>query len=489
MATYNPISLKTQPKQVTALKQSQLLMMLPQMQQAITLLQMPVMELTPLIEAEMERNPLLEQEETDEDESIEEEETDHDDPEREISFDENDFETFMQMDEQWRESLSDQLQADDPHQSSEMEKRKSFLESNLTTPPSLFSHLMNQAKDTFSDPKELLIAESLIGNFDEYGYLKTSLEEIAALSGCLVESLQKILEKIQTFDPFGVGARSVQECLLIQLRCLNKADSLAYKIIRDHYEDLIHNHIPKIQKSLSCQNHEIRESIEKQIAKLDLRPGAWYALPNNANIVPDILIRQDRDQLFIDTNDDFLPTLRLNRRYMSLLEDKDVPAETKEYIQHHLLSAKWLSRNIRQRNETLIRITEYLTKKQDQFFSKAEGELVPLTMKEVAQELHLHESTIARAVANKYVNCSRGLLPLRAFFTTAYSNKEGKEISSSTVQGAIQELIKREDKKKPLTDEKIVEKLQERGIVCARRTVSKHRRTLNIGNTTQRKKY
>lgn len=484
-----PISLKNQPKQVAALKQNQLLMMLPQMQQAITLLQMPVMELMPLIEAEMERNPLLEREmeEIDEEETIEED-SDRD-PEKEIAFDENDFNILKQMDEQWRESLSDQLQLEDPKQTSEIENNKTFLENQLTAPVSLFSHLMDQAKDTFSDPNEFLFAESLIGNFDEYGYLKTPLEEIATLLNCSVEKLQEILKKIQTFDPFGVGGQNVQESLLIQLRCLNKEDSLAYKIIQNHYDDLIHNRIPKIQKSLNCQNQQICEAIEKEIAKLDLRPGAWYNLSTNANIVPDILIRQDQNQLHVDTNDDFLPTLRLNRRYMRLLEDKDVPTETKEYIQQHLLSAKWLSRNIRQRNETLIRITEFLTKKQKEFFATSEGELIPLTMKEVAQELQLHESTIARAVANKYVYCSRGLLPLRSFFTTAYSSKEGKEISSSTVQTAIQELIKNENKKKPLTDDLIAEKLQEKGIVCARRTVSKHRRTLNIGNTSQRKRY
>lgn len=487
-----PISLKLQPKQAMALKQSQLLMMLPQMRQALTLLQMPIMELTPFLEAEMERNPLLECEpqEKEEEEQIDEEEADGDSLlEKEMTFDERDFEVMKQLDEQWRESMADSMQEEDPQHASDQERRKSFAENSLSETPTLFGHLMKQAQESFADPKELALAEALIGHFDEHGFLHTNLEEIATLTQASVPELQKVLKEIQTFEPYGVGAHTVQESLLIQLLCLGKKNSFAYEIVESHYDDLLHNRIPKIQKELHCSYEEIKEAIDKHIAKLDLRPGAWYLHPINHSIIPDLLIRQENEEWIVETNDDSLPSLRLNQRYLRMLEDETLSIETKEFIRHHLMSAKWLVRNIYQRNDTLLRIGQYLVKKQKAFLGTPDGELLPLTMKEVAEELELHESTIARAVANKYVHTPRGLLSLRSFFTTAYSNSQGQEISANTVCEAIQELINTEDKKKPLSDEAISLKLKERGILCARRTVAKHRHNLNIGTAQQRKQF
>lgn len=491
------MSLKLQPKQTQNLKQNQLLMMLPQMQQAITLLQIPVQEMMQIIEQEMERNPILElsedantQEERNEalSKELSEENMDIDTPvEKEMSFNDRDFDVLKQLDEDFRDHFA---QSEDyTPRTMEDEKRKVFLENSIPAPRTLFSHLMEQAKQTFDDQEDLEVAEEIIGNIDDKGYLQVSLEEISALTGYRVDRISNLLSQIQTFEPYGVGATTVQECLLIQLRCLEKQKTLAYQIIEKHYDDLLHNRIPLIQKKLGCSHQDVRHAIDQQIAKLDLHPGAWYSQPASIQIMPDVTVRQEDDKLIVEINDEPIPTLRLNARYLRMLDDETVPQETKEFIKQSVISAKWLVRNISQRNETLVRIVQYLTQIQKEFFIEPDGKLVPLTMREVAEELKLHESTIARAVANKYINSPRGLILLRSFFTNAYTTNQGKDISSQTVREALQKIIEEENKKHPFSDETISKKLKEQGINCARRTVAKYRREFHIGNALQRKKY
>ena len=333
------------------------------------------------------------------------------------------------------------------------------------------------------------MAEALIGNFDERGFLQTSLLEIALLNGFEEHNLQKILVQIQDFEPFGVGAKNLQESLLIQLRCMAKKNTLAYEIIEKHYEDLLHNRIPLIQKSLKCTSDEIANAIDRCISKLDLHPGTWHSRQTVQTITPDVIVRQEDDKLIIETNDDYIPSLRFSSRYMRMLEDENLSLEAKEFIRHKILSAKWLLRNIHQRNETLEKIAHSLTQRQREFFVNPEGKLIPLTMKILSEELSLHESTIARAVANKYIDCPRGLLPLRSFFTNAIVNDEGEDISSNTVKNVLLDIIHNEDKHKPLSDEAISKMIKAKGINCARRTVAKDLAALNIGNTQQRRKF
>ena len=348
---------------------------------------------------------------------------------------------------------------------------------------------MEQARQTFENKEDLQVAETIIGNFDERGYLQMSLEELSTITHYGVDKIKKIIEQIQTFEPYGVGATNVQDCLLIQLRCMGKANSLAYRIIENHYDDLIHNRIPLIQKKLGVSYDIIRNTIDEQIAKLDLRPGTWYSLHVPTQIIPDLTVRQEGENLIVEINDEPIPALRLNSHYLRMLDDQNLPEETKEFIRSSVVSAKWLVRNISQRNETLVRIVQYLTVYQKIFFLEPDGKLVPLTMREVADELKLHESTIARAVANKYINSPRGLVLLRSFFTNSYTTNQGEDISSQTVRDALNKIIESEDKKHPYSDESISGKLKDQGIPCARRTVAKYRRELQIGNALQRRKY
>ncbi|MCB1135368.1 MAG: RNA polymerase sigma-54 factor, partial [Chlamydiia bacterium] len=283
--------------------------------------------------------------------------------------------------------------------------------------------------------------------------------------------------------------RDPREALLIQLRRKGKKASLAYKIIDKHFDDLLHNRIPAIHKGLGASPGEIEAEISKVIGGLSLQPGAAFGDVPVQHVRPDGKIVLEHGELRVEVNDDTLPPLRLNRRYLRMLDDPSLSPEDKEYIMKKAMSGRWLLKNIHQRNETLFRILESLTKRQGDFLRDPVGELKPLTMKVVAEELEVHESTVARAVANKYVDCPRGLLPLRFFFSNSYVTKGDEDVSSHSVKAVLSELIDREDKSKPLSDEALSQLMAERGISCARRTVAKYRREMQIGNTSQRRSY
>ncbi len=489
------LSMDLGQKQGLSQKQNQLLMMLPQMRQAISFLQLPVMELSPLIEAELEHNPVLEYMEDDSEEDEQREAgAEHDEPDgdasasQELAISDENFEVLRQLDEEYRDFFNESGQTV-TSRTQEDEKKQAYLENSIPDSPTLFAYLMEQAQETFATQEELKVAEAIIGNLDDRGFLQTPLEEIALTSQTKLKNIQEVLAVIQTFEPRGIGASSLQDCLMIQLRQQNKEGTIAYLIVEKYFDDLLHNRIPTIQRNLNCSYADICDAIEQHIAKLDFRPGALLRNQEIQSIIPDLMIRAEEDKLFVDINDDSMPSLRLNRRYMRMLEDESLPVETKDYIKQNILSAKWLMRNIYQRNETLQRIGELLADKQKDFLINPEGQLIPMTMKFVAQELQLHESTIARAVSNKYIDTPRGVLPLRSFFSTTYVSAQGEDISAQTVLDAISRIIEEEDKKHPLSDEAISAKLKEQGIICARRTVAKHRQELNQGNALQRRKY
>ena len=492
------MSLNVNQKQGQSLKQSQRLIMSPQMQQAINLLQLPVLELAAAIETEMERNPVLEW--TDEHEvegsRIEEAVSETSEPEQngdliveqEVSFDSTEFEIMKRLDEEFRDHFSES-EGFRKGSAAEDQKLQTFLESSIQSEASLYEHLMSQARQVFHTDEQLHLAELIIGNLNDQGFLEGEINTIALMHNVEEESLKEVVAAVQTFEPYGVGAKNLRESLLVQLRCLDKQHTLAYAIIESCYEDLIHNRIPQVQKKLECTAAEVKEAVEKHIAKLDLHPGAWHAQHRVQHATPDVTIVQRDGQLAVDVNENRMRPFRINNRYLDMLGDEHLPLETKEYIRNKVLSGKWLRRNIDQRNDTIIRIAEFLIKKQEKFFLDPTGQLNPLTMKAVAEELELHESTIARAVSNKYINSPRGLLPLRSFFTNSYANNQGQEVSANTVKDSVLRIIQEEEKAKPLSDDAISKLIKEKGISCARRTVAKYRQELGIGNTSQRKEY
>jgi RNA polymerase sigma-54 factor len=296
-----------------------------------------------------------------------------------------------------------------------------------------------------------------------------------------------MLKEIQTFDPPGVGATSLQESFLIQLERMGEKESLAFFIVARCYNDLLNNRMALIRRKKGCSTLELDKAMH-MISKLDMHPGLGISKDVVQTIVPDVTLKQEGDQLVVEINDDQLPPLRLNPYYMNLFEQTSLSKETKDFMKDKILSAKWLVKSIHQRNQTLFRIAESLAQRQHDFFLNPQGQLTPLTMKTLAEELDVHESTIARAVANKSINTPKGILPLRSFFTGTYVTDEGHDISSKTVKDALLEIIKNENKHKPCSDEILKIQLKKKGIVCARRTIAKYRDEMNIGNTKQRRK-
>lgn len=474
------------------MKLGQRLIMSAHMQQALKLLQLPIQELETFIEEQVVLNPCLEMVDTEDESPSDEENGDLEkksvDEEAEVSISDRDLTILNRLDEDFRDLFSDSESAP-IKRSSQEDKLKAFLEQSICAETTLQEHLKFQAHEIFDTEEECAIAEILIGYIDEFGFLKTALPDISLLHHIEEIKLHAILVGIQTLEPYGVGASTIQESLLIQLRCLKKGDTLAYQIVKNHYDQLLHNQIPLIQKEIKCSFDDIQEAIDKHIAKLDLHPGTHFSQRDAQAIIPDVTLREENDKLIVAVERDCLSNLRLNSRYLKMLNDPDASQETKQFVKHHFISARWLVRNIQQRFSNLERIAQSLAEKQYAFFMNPHGQLLPMTMKSMAEELNVHESTIARTVSNKYISSPRGIFPLRDFFTAKYVLDKGEDLSSRTVKEEILDVINKEDKHHPLSDEKISLRLKEKGIPCARRTVTKYRELLQIGNTQQRRKY
>lgn len=488
------IALTQQVKQGQTLKQQQRLIMSDHMQQALSILQRPVLELAELIQLEMEANPLMEyslgEDEDDWTTEGEREEVDLNADrveEEELEFSDKDFEVLRELDEEFRDLFRDG-QNHSLKKTSEERELKAFQEEQLVSKMTLRDFLISQARETLDTEEELEIAEQIIGNLDETGFLTVTTSEISLLSQFGVDAINKVLKKLQNFDPSGICASNLRESLLKQLERKRQQNSLAYQVVEEYYDELIHNRIPQIQRKMGCDNDKLNQAIYHDIAQLDFHPGNNYSKEVIMPIIPDLIIEGDDGELSVRVQDeDYMPRFRFNGNYLKLLADKETPKETKDFIKQKLLSAKWLMRNIHHRGSTLENIAKSLIKYQHPFFSNPQGRLTPLTMRSLAEELDVHESTIARAVANKYIDTPRGVFPLRFFFSTGMVMASGSDISNKTIQDLVREIIENENKTDPLTDEKITQLLQEKGVECARRTVAKYRGILGLGNTHQRK--
>lgn len=474
-----------------SLRQAQRLMMSPQMQQALNLLQVPIMELHALVEAELEQNPILEpieeyEAKEDTPSEVDSGETPNQEVDQEVVIGEDDLSILLKLDQDMQDHFAESG-GYAAKRSQEEEKLKNFLESSVCGKQGRFSLLMGQVAESFSQKEEIAIAEAIVGNLSDAGFLDVCLTEIAALQECSVEDVEKVLEVVQTFHPAGIAAKNPQESLLLQLKRKGKQDSVAYQIIDKFYDAMLQNKIPAIAAELKISPEKVQKVIEEQISKLDLHPGNTENAGSEQWIIPDVTIVLEKEKLVSVVPEDSMPSLRLNRRYIKMLEDPELSLETKEYIKTKILSGKWLMKNIYQRNDTLYKIADQLIATQEAFLSDPKGELVPLTMKTVADAIEVHESTVARAVSNKYISCPRGIVPLRSFFTNALTSSSGEDISSSAVKDALREILDKEDKAKPHSDETLSKMLKEKGIQCARRTVAKYRTQFGIGNASQRK--
>lgn len=459
----------------------------PQMQQAIYLLQVPLQELSTIIQQEMVQNPLLEEAPTGSEAPQAEsgEETGLAPDNGELEFREE-FDRLAKLDADWKEYFRQNRSFRRYHGLDE--DKRQFLENSITKSETLSEHLLKQLSTSALSEVEKEIGESIIGNIDENGYLAVSLEEIARADGAEPEEVGAVLSAIQTFHPLGVGARDLKECLLIQIDSLELSDPLAREIVNKFIQELGSKKYPQIARALKTTPERVQQAAEF-IATLEPKPGRMFSPDNTQYIAPDIYLEKAGDDYQIIFNKDYMPHLHISNRYRDLMNAERTDAETKRYIKEKVKAGLWLIKNIQLRQETLYRITEEIVKRQGRFLKGGIQYLRPLKMSEVASAVGIHESTVSRAVANKYIQTPQGILQLKYFFTTALPTPSGSDISSRKVKQIITHLIRDEDPHHPLSDQKISAILFKKGIKLARRTLAKYRKGLNILPSHLRKKY
>jgi RNA polymerase sigma-54 factor len=358
------------------------------------------------------------------------------------------------------------------------------LEATLTKPPSLHDHLAWQLKMTDMSPEQLEIGMTILGNVDSDGYFKDPpLSELAADLGIDEALCEEVLEKIQTFDPIGVGARNLAECMLIQAIAAGQDDDLVVKMIKSHLGNLEKKNYQAIARDLKQPLEEIYEAA-KVIMEFDPRPGRQYSSDDPHYVTPDVYIHKVGDKYFVVPNDDGLPKLKISGFYKNAMGNS---AASKDYVQDKLRSAQWLIRSIQQRQRTIIKVAESILKFQREFFDKGIAHLKPLILRDVAEDIGMHESTVSRVTTAKYVHTPQGIFELKFFFNSGISRTNGEDLASQAVKSKIKELVDSEDPKRPHSDQKIVELLKKGGIDIARRTVAKYREQLGILSSSKRK--
>ena len=469
------------------LKQSltlaQQLIMTPQLQQAIKLLQLSRLELLETVHTELETNPVLEEAHP---EGGEEERSFEADDRPEPTLGEVDAHEKMREDLDWEHYLSEYNKgwAESPY---EPKDAPSF-EAVTSSKTSLQSHLMWQLNMSRADDLQIEIGVHIIGNLDDDGYLKMSAEEICQMTGRTEAEVLETLALIQNFDPVGVASRDTRECLLMQTRFQNLGGTIVEKIILDHMDKLENKRYDLIAKSLSVPLEEVLEAVAV-ITGFEPKPGRKYNDEETVYISPDIYVFKVGNDYEIALNEDGLPKLKINSYYKDILNSRgSVEDGTKQYIQDKLKSAAWLIKSIHQRQRTIYRVTTSIVKFQRDFLDDGITHLKPLVLRDVAEDIQMHESTISRVTTNKYVHTPQGVFELKYFFNSAIQCFDGESVSSETVKEHIKNIVKAENRLRPLSDQEIAEMLKGQNIDVARRTIAKYREALGILPSRKRKK-
>ena len=468
------------------LKVAQKQILTPGLVQMVSVLALNRLELREMINQEMIANPVLEelgeeptQSDNYSDENFLKTETEKL-PEKEAAnpFDEFDVGAFFN---QYLDSGGDGGQS----QEREISERPSF-EKFLSSPTGLTEHLTWQLSVTICSDAVKEIAENIIGNLDENGYLTASLEEIAQQGNYGQEDMEDALAVVQDFDPIGVAARDLRECLLLQLKAFDPQNTLAHQIVSEHLKQVQSNQLKEIARVLNRPLEVVKRALEV-IKKLDPRPGLRYNKTEARLVEPDVYFRKVDDQWQALLNEDDMPQLRLNPTYRRLLVRDAADKDVRNYVKERFTAAIQLMKNIEQRKHTIVRVCQSIIARQSEFLDRGPDALKPMMIKEVAEEVGVHPSTVSRAVANKYAHTPQGVLELRSFFSEAVNGPEGGGMSLLTLKRLVKKMIEEEDSSKPLTDDQIAKKLDEAGIHVTRRTVAKYREDMRIPSTHQRR--
>jgi RNA polymerase sigma-54 factor len=462
-----------------ALKTTQRLVMTAMLQQAIKLLPLSRLELIQKVHQELLENPFLEDVATQEDSEV-------DVVDEEFSQD-TEEETPTESDIDWEAYLQD----NGGNESTPLnnEKESPSLEATLRNETSLTEHLLWQLSLAFRAELDKQIGMYLIGNLDDDGYLQCQIEEVTAIFGVEPTRVTDVLHVIQSFDPAGVGAQNLQECLLIQLAHLGMADSLAGIIVQRYLAQIDERSFRKIAKDLQVSLEEVIAAV-KLIRELDPKPGSRYNPHRVEYIVPDVVVAKMGDEYQVLLNDDGMPRLRINALYQNILRRGDgIHHDTREYLEEKFRSAVWLMKSIEQRRQTLLKVAKSLCKFQHDFLDKGLPYLRPLVLKDVAEDINMHESTVSRVTTNKYMHTPQGVFELKFFFHSGLDSSGGEAMSSVSVKDIIKKAVTAEDARNPLTDQQLVMLLENKGIQIARRTVAKYRQELRIPPASRRKRF
>ncbi len=481
----------------------------PQLQQSLALLQAPTLELKALIEQELQQNPVLEETmvtEMEQDEKVGREEdsknssTDLAEPPADLTGESNgqetsgepaddfqaEFERLVQLDQEWRDHFS---QTNVPMRNSqEEEERRQFMFDSLVAETSLQEHLIEQVRLSDMTSEQRSVAEMIIGNIDDYGYLQSGIDELAFSTNIPAENVLEVVKIVQMFHPPGVGARNLQECLLLQLERADKKDSLEYRIVSQCMEALGKRRLPEIARSLGLSVDQVQEGVER-IAHLEPRPGRDFLPDNQQYILPEIFVQKVDDEYVVTNNNEQIPHLRISNTYKDLMSQASSNGEVREYIRDKIRAGKFLIKSLHQRQQTILNIATEIVSRQREFMDQGVAHLKPLTMVQVAQVVGVHETTVSRAVSGKYMQTPQGVFEMKYFFTSGIRTSSGVGMSNTSVKDMISEMIGKESTSKPLSDEEIVKTLAQKGIVIARRTVAKYRSELNILPSHLRKVY
>lgn len=464
-------------------KQTQRLMITQKMQQAIHILQLNSLELERYIQQELEANPVLDQVQKEPvAEPVAPSQTATGEDPREgfdESFDLDDF--ASQWDRKYREGR-------DMSHNPDMDDRRQYYQDSITKEESFSARLLTQLRLAAPDEKTYALGERIIGDIDERGYFTGSLEEIAREQEVPVEDMEKTLQLIQRFEPTGVGARDVVECLLLQANVEYPDEPQLRVLIEDHLDELEKRQIPKIAKAMNVPAERVEE-LKDMLAKLNPWPGYEYSLDPPQYVTPDVIVEKVDGQYVVYLSDERIPELRINAEYEEMARQKTIGREEKMFLREKVESARWLIRNVEQRQNTILRIARAIVDVQEEFLEKGIEHIKPLTLQEIAEKVGIHEATVSRGTRGKYMQTPQGLFELKFFFSPGLRRDTGEAQSSKSVQSAVKKIIDEEDKGNPLSDQKIADILRQQGLNIARRTVTKYREALGILTSSLRKAY
>ena len=463
---------------------SQRLILTPSLQQAIKLLPMTTLELMDMLNQEVVENPLLEEvtaeevEQADAADQVEKPEPDPPQPdEKKDTWDDADYEYFFgdYLDDGYRPRVPREIKELPP------------IENTLSTKTSLSDHLTWQLSLLTDDELIREIGTAIVGNVDDDGYLVASIEEIAAMGDWPESEVERMLKVVQRFDPIGVSARNLQECLLLQLAHLGMEGTPSEIIVRDHITLLQKHQVPELARQMEIPIDELKQHIEI-IRQLDPKPGLRYNPTQSQYVIPDVYLMKVEDEYVAMLNDEGLPQLRISPVYRRMLDKNNKnSAETRSYVKEKFRSALWLIKSVDQRQKTIQKVATSIINFQREFLDHGIEQLRPLVLRDVANDIGMHESTVSRVVNNKYMHTPQGVFEMKYFFHSGIHSSYGESVSSVTIKQRIRKIVENENAQKPLSDSRIVGILQEEGLILARRTIAKYREELKIPTSSQRK--